>query len=85
MFKKTIIITISTAFIVSAILVANYFIIAWTEPTVTPPGGGPTLIGGEWIENPLNPAEIYYNDGWVGYGNPYSQTRAVPPRRLLRR
>ena len=31
------------ALILSGSLMANYFIMAWTEPTVPPPGGSPSL------------------------------------------
>ena len=58
MFKKTIIITISTAFIVSAVLVANYFIIAWTEPTVAPPGGFTPITSADWSDITNRPAGL---------------------------
>lgn len=40
MFKKTIMVATITAIVVSAVLIANYYILAWTPPGADPPAGG---------------------------------------------
>lgn len=75
MLKRTIIIITSTVFITSAILVANYFIMAaWTEPTAIPPGGFAGSTGGQWGDqgayiSASNATDVVVTDtGRVGIG-----------------
>lgn len=41
------------------------FLLAWTEPTLPPPGGAGGLAG-KWDESPIDVNDIYYDAGQVG-------------------
>jgi len=53
--------------IIALILVVNYYVLFWTEPTTSPPGGFTPHPAGKWLDG-VNAGDIYYSGGNVGIG-----------------
>ena len=64
--KKALILTGFFAAIVSMVLTANYFLFAWSPPSLEPPGGA-GIITDYWANTAANDG-IYYSSGKVGIG-----------------